>query len=158
MMPLCRERIGTLVLKGSSAGGPTNPVSENLIPWRNEPDSDRRRALHRHNLGVLMIADCARIDDQAVDLHAANAERTRLRSRPLHRTANLAAQLRAAPPQRLAALWGARDALLAGHDAERIALLRSFHPEAEVAIVPDTGHWLQYETPGPANSTLLGLL
>jgi len=158
MLPVCGDRIAQLVLVGSAAGGPVNPVSQRLIPWRDEPDPERRRALHRHNLGVLMLAHPDSLDDLAVDLHMVNAERTRLRSRPLHRGADLAAQLRLAPPRRLAALWGARDALLQGHDDVRTQRLRALDPDAKVMILPDAGHWLQHEAAGRATTALLSLL
>lgn len=158
MLACCGARVERLVLMGSTAGAPVNPASSRMIAWRDAADSGKRRDIHRHNLGTLMFGNPGNIDELAIDLHSHNAERTRLRSRPLHRASDLYAQLGKTPPRRLAALWGAEDALLKGFDAERSRALRAIDPAAEIVIVPGAGHWLQYESAEAANAALAHLL
>ena len=101
-------------------------------------------AVHRHNLGALMIADPAKIDELAVYIQSQNAPRGRVRSRRFSRADTLA---RALPlvRARLDGIWGARDATAYPHLDERARVLRSFQPEARFEVISGAGHWVQYE-------------
>jgi pimeloyl-ACP methyl ester carboxylesterase len=110
-------------------------------------------AVHRHNLGVLMIADPAKIDELAVYIQATNAPRGRVRSRRFSRADTL---VRALPlvKARLDGIWGGRDATAYPHLDERANTLRSFQPEARFEIIAGAGHWVQYEAADRFNALL----
>ena len=101
-------------------------------------------ATHRHNLGAMLIADPAKIDELAVYLQSENAPRARVRSRRFSRADTLA---RALPlvTARLDGIWGERDATAYPHLDERARTLRSFQPEARFEVIARAGHWVQYE-------------
>jgi pimeloyl-ACP methyl ester carboxylesterase len=101
-------------------------------------------AVHRHNLGALMIADAAKIDELAVYVQSTNAPRGRVRSRRFSRADTL---VRALPlvTARLDGIWGGRDATAYPHLDERARTLRSFQPEARFEVIDGAGHWVQYE-------------
>ncbi len=101
-------------------------------------------AVHHHNLGVLMIADPAKIDELAVYIQSTNAPRGRVRSRRFSRADTL---VRALPlvKARLDGIWGGRDATAYPHLDERAQTLRSFQPEARFEVIEGAGHWVQYE-------------
>ncbi len=101
-------------------------------------------AVHRHNLGALMIADAAKIDELAVYVQSTNAPRGRVRSRRFSRADTL---VRALPlvTARLDGIWGGRDATAYPHLDERARTLRSFQPEARFEVIEGAGHWVQYE-------------
>jgi pimeloyl-ACP methyl ester carboxylesterase len=101
-------------------------------------------AVHRHNLGVLMIADPAKIDELAVYIQSHNAPRGRVKSRRFSRADTLA---RALPlvKARLDGIWGERDATAYPHLDERTRVLRSFQPGARFEVIAGAGHWVQYE-------------
>ena len=110
-------------------------------------------AIHRYNLGQLMIADPAKIDELAIHIQAANAPRARVRSRRFSRSDAL---LRALPAvtARLDGIWGERDATAYPHLDERARVLRSVQPGARFAVVPGAGHWVQYEAADRFNPLL----
>ncbi|HXC91699.1 MAG TPA: alpha/beta fold hydrolase [Stellaceae bacterium] len=110
-------------------------------------------ATHRHNLGALMIADPAKIDDLAVYVQSQNAPRGRVRSRRFSRADTL---VRALPlvQARLDGIWGEHDATAYPHLDERARTLRSFQPEARFEVIAGAGHWVQYEAADQFNPLL----
>ncbi len=110
-------------------------------------------AVHRHNLGALMIADPAKIDELSVYIQSENAPRGRVRSRRFSRADTL---VRALPmvTARLDGIWGGRDATAYPHLDERAATLRSFQPAVRFEIIEGAGHWVQYEAAGRFNPLL----
>jgi pimeloyl-ACP methyl ester carboxylesterase len=109
--------------------------------------------VHRHNLGAMLIADPAKIDELAVYLQSENAPRARVRSRRFSRADTLA---RALPliTARLDGIWGERDATAYPHLDERAQMLRSFQPQARFEVVEGAGHWVQYEAADRFNPLL----
>jgi pimeloyl-ACP methyl ester carboxylesterase len=101
-------------------------------------------AVARHNLGELMIADPAKIDELAAYIQSQNAPRGRVKSRRFSRADTLA---RALPlvKARLDGIWGERDATAYPHLDDRARALRSIQPDARFEVIQGAGHWVQYE-------------
>jgi 2-hydroxy-6-oxonona-2,4-dienedioate hydrolase len=118
-----------------------------------QADEAEARAVARHNLAALMIADPARIDELAIYIQARNAPRGRVRSRRFSRADTL---LRALPQvgAQLAGIWGERDATAWPHLDERARTLRRFQPDARFEVIPGAGHWVQYEAADRFNPLL----
>jgi pimeloyl-ACP methyl ester carboxylesterase len=112
--------------------------------------------VHRHNLGVLMIADRAKIDELAVYLQSQNAPRGRVKSRRFSRGDTLAAALPRVKA-RLSGIWGGRDATAYPFLEERADVLRSVQPRARFEVIPGAGHWVQYEAADRFNPLLAEL-
>ena len=110
-------------------------------------------AVARHNLGALMIADPAKIDELAIYIQSRNAPRARVKSRRFSRADTLA---RALPhiKARLDGIWGERDATAYPHLDERARVLRSAQPGARFEVIAGAGHWAQYEGADRFNSLL----
>ena len=110
-------------------------------------------AVARHNLGALMIADSARIDDLAVYIQSQNAPRGRVKSRRFSRADTLA---RALPlvKARLDGIWGERDATAYPHLDDRARALRDIQPGARFEMIAGAGHWVQYEAADRFNPIL----
>jgi pimeloyl-ACP methyl ester carboxylesterase len=121
-----------------------------------EASPEQALAVHRHNLGVLMIADPAKIDELAVYIQSTNAPRGRVRSRRFSRADTL---VRALPlvKAHLDGIWGGRDATAYPHLDERARTLRSFQPEARFEIIEGAGHWVQYEAADHFNPLLTAI-
>ena len=157
---LCAMRRGGVdrfVMVGSAGLGFPRFKGVGLLPWRRVADDAERRALHRQNLGMLMLHAPSAIDDLAVALQDDNSLRTRFRSRDLSRTDALRRML----PEldaRLAGIWGAEDATAAPDVAQRGVLLRSIQPDAWFRVIEDAGHWVQYERADAFNQALLQCL
>ena len=135
------DRLRALTIVGSNGLGLVRqPTTLERVP-AGAPVAEAL-AIHRHNLGVLMIADPSKIDELAVYIQSQNAPRGRVRSRRFSRTDTLA---RALPlvKARLDGIWGERDATARSHLEERARVLRSFQPGARFEVIAGAGHWAQ---------------
>jgi len=146
------DRLRALTIVGSNGLGLVRqPTTLERVP-AGAPVAEAL-AIHRHNLGVLMIADPSKIDELAVYIQSQNAPRGRVRSRRFSRTDTLA---RALPlvKARLDGIWGERDATARSHLEERARVVRSFQPDARFEVIPGAGHWAQYEAADRFNRVL----
>jgi pimeloyl-ACP methyl ester carboxylesterase len=150
-------RVDALVLVGSTGMGGTRAPMEPLKSWRRLPTDEARRAVHRINLGILMIYDQEKIDALAIEVQSRNAAVSRIRGKHVSHTGTLANCL----PDfagRLAGIWGEHDPTAAPYLAERRERLQSFQPGAPFDIVPGAGHWVQYEAYETVNRRMRELL
>jgi 2-hydroxy-6-oxonona-2,4-dienedioate hydrolase len=146
------DRLRALTLVGSNGLGLVRQPTE-LKRAAAAASEGEALAVHRHNLGALMIADPAKIDELAVYIQSQNAPRGRVRSRRFSRADTLA---RALPlvKARLDGIWGERDATAYPHLDERARVLRSFQPGARFEVIAGAGHWVQYEAADRFNPLL----
>ncbi len=110
--------------------------------------------MHRQNLLKLMILHPENIDETAIDIQMSNVERARFDSRRLSwtgRTPGFLAQ--AGCP--LMVIYGERDQSAYPSVEARIGRCREARPDTQVEIVPDVGHWTQYEAAGDVNRALI---
>ena len=150
-------RVRRLVLVGAPALSEAPMAPLPLRAWDTAPPGERRDALHRHNLGVLMLSRPEAIDALAVALHGANIERDRMRRRRLMRTDLL---LRTLPRLRcpVHGLWGDDDVLYRG----RLQVVRDALAQApaggSLRFIAGAGHWVPYEAAEEFNAALAALL
>jgi 2-hydroxy-6-oxonona-2,4-dienedioate hydrolase len=146
-------RIASLTLIGANGFGPPQPPMSDLQRVRPGMTAVELAQLQRDNLAMLMFADPARVDDLAVRLQIENTARARIRSRPIAWTDTLGRVLPAVTAP-VDALWGARDVTAMPYLDQRIAMLHRVQPAARVDLVPDAGHWVQYEAADRVNALL----
>jgi len=91
-----------------------------------------------------MIADPSKIDELAVYIQAQNAPRARVKSRRFSRAGTLAGALPLIQA-RVDGIWGARDATAYPYLDDRARALRDVQPTARFEVIPEAGHWVQYE-------------
>src|SRR5271169_4187793 len=116
------ERVRAFTVVGSNGLGLVRqPTDLKRVPPGTAGDA--ALAVHCHNLGALMIADPAKIDELAIYIQSTNAPRGRVRSRRFSRADTL---VRALPlvTARLDGIWGGRDATAYPHLDERANTLR----------------------------------
>ena len=133
-----------LVLVGPAGLGVPQRLRDELVRWRHLDDQSARRAAHRRNLEILMIADPGHVDELAVEIQAFGAESHRMRERPAMGAAPLAAAL----PEiraKVTAVWGAADGAAGPYLADRRAKLAALRPDAAQFLIEGAGHWVQYE-------------
>ncbi len=150
-------RVDALVLVGSTGMGGTRAPMEPLKSWRRLPTDEQRRAVHRINLGILMIYDPEKIDALAIEVQSRNAGLSRIRGKHVSQTGTLANCL----PDfagRLGGIWGEHDPTAAPYLAERRERLQQFTPGAPFDVVPGAGHWVQYEAHETVNRRIRELL
>ncbi|MFC5504020.1 alpha/beta fold hydrolase [Bosea massiliensis] len=106
------------------------------------------------NLGTFMLASAPAPDDPVVRLQSENIARTRFDSRKLSFQDRLIDDLRASSTP-LQLIWGESDRLPVPSIAARIDLVRRARPDAEFHVVPDAGHWVQFEAPDAVDALLI---
>ena len=154
---LAGNRAHCLVLVGGTGMNVPRPTMEPLQSWRRLATEEEKRAVHRRNLGILMIHEERNIDDLAVYIQSVNAAKSRVRGKHVSHTGALTRCLENFPG-RLAGIWGEHDATAAPYLAERRAMLQQFQPSATFHILRGAGHWAQYEAHAAFNPLLRDVL
>lgn len=120
-------------------------------------EGQERSETHRTNLNRLMIADPAKIDDLSIVIQDWNTVRSRLRTPAISRSGAIMKAIdRLVSP--LNGMWGELDAPANPKGPERVATLRAHCPDADIRLIPKTGHWAAYESADIVNATLLEML
>lgn len=148
-------RVRSVTIIGSSGLGPLGSAVE-LMKVRHLTGDERIEA-HRVNLGRLMIADKARIDELALAIQEWNTRHSRLKTPQLSRSGALPDAL-AKVVSPVNGIWGERDAPANPRAPQRVAALRELRPDADVRMIKGAGHWVAYETPEQFNPMLLEML
>lgn len=153
-LALQRGRVQRLALLGPAGhGGARRPRAE-LRSWReahHQGDEQALREAMRHNLLAHMLwGDDA--DLLALEIHTKSCLRTRFHSRTISRSGRLRDGLRAFVGPRLL-VWGEHD--VTATPAELAVDLIEPGAEAEAAVIPDAGHWVQYQAADRINALLL---
>lgn len=113
------------------------------------------RAAAAVNLGQWMLSSAPPPDDAVVDIQLANIDRTRFDSRRISLKATLLDDLaRITAPVQL--IWGTADKLAFPSVQSRVDSCRAVRADINIALVPDGGHWIQYEKAIAVNRLLMG--
>ena len=101
-----------------------------------------------------MLAKPAAPDDPVVAIQLANIDGTRFDSRRVSRRSTMLDDLPRIPAP-VQMIWGAHDKLPIPSLEARAEECRRVRPDVRIAIVPDGGHWIQYDQPDPINHLLI---
>jgi pimeloyl-ACP methyl ester carboxylesterase len=104
---------------------------------------EQRREVHRHNLSTMMLANPDCVSDEIIDLQIHNVDRDRMRRRRIART-DVLKTVQSQWQCPVHGIWGEHDALYkqALHRVPHVLpVLASFQ------VIPDAGHWVQFEQP-----------
>lgn len=154
---LRRARFRQLVIVGAGGLGLRPPGERILKGWRHLKDDAAVAEAHRFNLAALMLSDPARIDDDTLGRYTADVRRARVNSARISRTADLKRTL-VALGMPVHGIWGRKDVTAHGRFDDIRDILRAAHPQAELHVIEDAGHWVQHEQAGAFNAILAGLL
>ena len=154
---LLGDRVKSFTGVGAAGFGKRGRVTQDMTRITAEMSPAEQDAAYRHNLGLLMVADPANVDDLAMLIQRRNTERNRIRSRPISVTDKLCATLPSIRG-RINIVWGDRDVTAIGYFEPRHDLVRSIQPDARIAMLDGVGHWVQYEDADRFNATLLEML
>lgn len=153
---LLGERLSHLLLVGPNGLGLAFNTVDNVRGLDGARHLDDIAAVHRHNLGRIMLHRPESANDLAVLIQMENAGRSRARTRGIPESDSLARVLPAIRA-RITGLWGERDAFADGLIDQREELLRRHQPDLRFLRVPEAGHWVPFEAPEITVKTLLGL-
>ena len=145
-----RQGVTRLALLGTAGHGGPRRQAPALVKWRLADRCARLRAL-RHNLGELMLHHPQSIDDTAMAIHEQATRATRFRSKGLSLNRDLKVTLEGFSRPVLL-VWGEHDVVAVPDQAA--ARLMGGHPERQFHLVPDVGHWVQYEAADEVNRVL----
>lgn len=135
-------------------GGVRRPKGE-IINWKpayKSGDQAELNRIMRANLALHMLSTDERIDDLALKIHTGACIATRFRSRDISRAGGMQDQLSQYKGD-LLFIWGEHDVT---SFPELISKeLSHLCPQALIKIIPDAGHWVQYEAASEVNSILI---
>lgn len=145
-----RPRVTRLALMGSGGHGTPRPRTLDLRQWRSAGSATQRRDILRHNLNELMLYRHDP-DELALDVHEISCLATRFRSRTASQSDGMVRALRQyAGPVLL--IWGEQDVTAR---ARQVApAIAAQGAGREWRVVPDAGHWVQYEGAAVVNGLL----
>jgi len=152
---LAGKQVDRFVLIGSAGTQLPRRQMTPLKSWRWLSSNEEKLAVHRHNLGALMIHDPGKVDNLALHIQHRNAMRSRIRGKHFAKLGTLAECLPDVAA-RMAGIWGEHDVTCTPLLAKE--KLRQFQPQAPFEIVPDAGHWVQFEAAETFNRLLRSLL
>jgi len=113
-----------------------------------------RRGAAAANLGQWMLSSAPPADDPIVDMQLANIDRMRFDSRRISLKATLLDDLaRITAPVQL--IWGTVDRLAYPSVQSRADSCREVRADIRIDLVPDGGHWIQYEQAAAVNRLLM---
>ena len=158
---LLSAQAGQIVRRMVLIAAPIVPLASKrgvaFTPWRHLATQPERDEVHRLNLATMMLHRSASIDTTALALQSANAPRDRMRQRRMVTTDALARAL-ALVSCPLWAIYGQEDAVYRDSWPEVCAAWQAYPNLRELVIVPDAGHWVQYEEQHRVNALLLHAL
>lgn len=120
-------------------------------------EGQERWDTHRINLNRLMIADPGKIDELAITIQDWNTVRSRLRTPAISRSGAIMKAIDQLQSP-LNGMWGELDAPANPKGPERVATLSAHCPDADIRLLPKTGHWAAYESAELVNPILLEML
>ena len=139
-------------IPGLGLFGPRVP----LRGLRDDMTLQEQRDILRHNLRVFMLRHDDSITEDTIDIQEHNIARDRLRRRRIAGGDPLIAlQTRWKCP--VHTIWGQHDALY-GDNLAQIPAALSACQHVGYHVVPDAGHWVQYERPEAFNAVALRCL
>lgn len=151
------EQVLSLIILGPNGMGLPFPPMPELRRPAPEMDDDALAELTRYNLGQLMLADPASIDDLAVAIHLQNARLTRASSGGIPAGSDLLAALPDIKA-RIGAIYGTADVYSAPYLDEREEIMRRFQPDLDFRRIDGAGHWVTYERPDAVNAAIEEML
>jgi pimeloyl-ACP methyl ester carboxylesterase len=149
------DRITRLSLLGSAGfGAPVGRVVRVAKVPGPEAEASERRAVAATNLGQWMLSTMPSLDDPVVDMQLTNIDRTRFDSRRISFQPTLLCDL-ADITATVQVIWGTGDRLAYPSIQSRADSCREVRPDIRVDLVPDGGHWVQFERPDAVNRLLM---
>jgi hypothetical protein len=123
------------------------------MPPEPVPEAERR-AILRHNLMQMMFVHDSTITEETIDIQRDNVARQRFNTQPFTGGSLTRAALPKITVPTLG-IFGARDNLSWPDVSVRVDPCRELMPAMRIELIPDAGHWVQYERPEPVNRLLI---
>lgn len=149
------QRVKKMALLGPVGhGGARRPKGE-IINWKpayKSGDQAELKRIMRDNLCLHMLSNNERVDELALKIHEDACIATRFRSRDISRAGGMQPLLQKFSGD-LLFIWGEHDVTSFPEIISKELLV--ICPQAEIHIIPDAGHWIQYEASDTVNPILI---
>lgn len=153
-----RVNVQRMVFVGAPAMGVVPERQFELKAWRHLETEAERDAIHKYNLGALMLAQPQNIEGLAFEIHKANMANDRGGRRRLAHTDILARSLPSVQTE-VHAIYGQYDALYKAWIGALEAAYQQAAPQFKgLQLIPGAGHWVQFEAAEPFNAALARVL
>jgi pimeloyl-ACP methyl ester carboxylesterase len=153
MMQRLASQLKSVMLVGPAAVGDLPRRSRMKPLIKRNPGMSRAEIAdtHKENLARLMIHDTDRIDELAVQVQTINTGKARFSS-PQFARSTLVLEGLADTNTPLYVIYGEYDAPAYPDLEARRQVFSEIRPDARFELIPDGGHWLQYECSDEFNS------
>ena len=151
------RRVSRLIVVGAPVLPLQTGKGMTLKPWIHLPTQDERNDIHRFNLQAIMLHRPTSIEGPALALQALNVPRDRMPGRKLVTTH----AFRDALGQIECEFWvvyGAEDSLYKDRWPEVLGMLGANALCRGTTLIPDAGHWVQFEEADRFNAELMWML
>ncbi|HKK30439.1 MAG TPA: alpha/beta hydrolase [Alphaproteobacteria bacterium] len=151
---LLEQRCEGFVVVGSNAlGVRLNEARPDLRKMRSSMAPHEMKAVHRHNLGVVMFGDHGRIDELALHIQQRNTRKARIRSGVIPRGDSLRKVLKSISVP-VTGIFGEKDATAGPYMNDRREVFAALPHCRGFHVVKGAGHWAPYERPELVNPVL----
>lgn len=147
-------KLRSLTLVAPAGLGISSKNFESLLSSSRGMTEQELREIHRHNLGVVMIADPAKITDETIYLQIANTSKKRRSGKPHSRSNLLRGFCRNLPLDHINVILGEKDNYVQLNEPEYSQALMTLYPDTRVHWIKGAGHWAQYECPASFNKLI----
>ncbi len=153
MIKYADERINRLTLVGYNRTGNMPFKRPKMKSWRKVNSEEELNEAQRHNLSVMMIHKEDRIDQLAIDLQTLNTSAAKVRSLDIVASHDLPNRiLNISQPINI--IWGEFDVTLINGIDDAHRRMKELIPNVECHIIPNSGHWVQFEDSDKFNATI----
>lgn len=153
MIKFAGDKVNRLTLVGYNRTGNMPFKRPKMISWRDAKTEEELNAAQRHNLSVMMIHKQEKIDEMAINLQTLNTRGTKVRSLEIVASHDLPNRILSIS-QPIDIIWGEFDVTLIKGIDDAQSRMKELIPDVRFHIIPNSGHWIQFEEYDKFNSTI----
>ena len=153
MIKFAGDSVNRLTLVGYNRTGNMPFKRPKMLSWRDAKTEEELNTAQRHNLSVMMIHKQEKIDDMAINLQTLNTKGAKVRSLEIVASHDLPNRILNIS-QPIDIIWGEFDVTLINGIDDAQNRMKELIPDVKFHIIPNSGHWIQFEEYEKFNSTI----
>lgn len=153
MIKFAGDSVNRLTLVGYNRTGNMPFKRPKMLSWRAAKTEEELNTAQRHNLSVMMIHKQEKIDDMAINLQTLNTKGAKVRSLEIVASHDLPNRILNIS-QPIDIIWGEFDVTLINGIDDAQNRMKELIPDVKFHIIPNSGHWIQFEEYEKFNSTI----
>mgnify|MGYP000899900938 FL=1 len=153
MIKFAGDSVNRLTLVGYNRTGNMPFKRPKMLSWRAAKTEEELNTAQRHNLSVMMIHKQEKIDDMAINVQTLNTRGAEVRSLEIVASHDLPNRILNIS-QPIDIIWGEFDVTLIKGIDDAQSRMKELIPDVKFHIIPNSGHWIQFEEYEKFNSTI----